>query len=227
MAADYLHEIILRILEGYILLLPICLTAYENCLGCRAFRNWMWRIFVCSDSCSSCESVTKCKLVARFLGWMNGIPAVPVICTSQLVQKTFLYFSYRFAFTCSCGMLDQVKSYYGISRNLLIKFKDDMIDETLMLAQLLSSEAAISSMLDMSTRSLPGNHGLPLQQVLPLSPFHHIWILLLSFPRRLEMTGPGAEFSVFITYLKTEEFFPLFAGPSGHTTSNGGRSEQR
>ncbi|XP_023527647.1 uncharacterized protein LOC111790815 [Cucurbita pepo subsp. pepo] len=60
-----------------------------------------------------------------------------------------------------------VKSYYGISRNLLIKFKDDMIDETLMLAQLLSSEAAISSMLDMSTRSLPGNHGLPLQQALP------------------------------------------------------------
>ncbi|GMI67561.1 hypothetical protein like AT5G47860 [Hibiscus trionum] len=60
-----------------------------------------------------------------------------------------------------------IKSYYGISRNLLIKFKDDTIDETPNLAQVLSSEAAISSMLDMSIRSLPGDHGLPLQQALP------------------------------------------------------------
>ncbi|KAJ6703283.1 hypothetical protein OIU85_029272 [Salix viminalis] len=60
-----------------------------------------------------------------------------------------------------------IKSYYGISRNLLIKFKDDAIDETPMLAQVLSSEAAISSMLDMSIRMLPGDHGLPLQQVFP------------------------------------------------------------
>ncbi|XP_022152399.1 uncharacterized protein LOC111020134 [Momordica charantia] len=60
-----------------------------------------------------------------------------------------------------------IKSYYGISRNLLVKFKDDTIDETPILAQLLSSESAISSMLDMSTRSLPGDHGLPLQQALP------------------------------------------------------------
>ncbi|WVZ85514.1 hypothetical protein U9M48_032435 [Paspalum notatum var. saurae] len=60
-----------------------------------------------------------------------------------------------------------IKSYYGVSRNLLIKFKDDQIDETSTLAQVLSSEAAISSLLDMSIRSLPGDHGLPLQQVLP------------------------------------------------------------
>ncbi|KAG2481113.1 uncharacterized protein LOC120694364 isoform X2 [Panicum virgatum] len=60
-----------------------------------------------------------------------------------------------------------IKSYYGVSRNLLIKFKDDQIDETSILAQVLSSEAAISSLLDMSIRSLPGDHGLPLQQVLP------------------------------------------------------------
>jgi hypothetical protein len=59
----------------------------------------------------------------------------------------------------------QIRSYYGISRNLLIKFKDDQIDETSILAQVLSSEAAISSLLDMSIRSLPGDHGLPLQQV--------------------------------------------------------------
>ncbi|KAI3467857.1 hypothetical protein Pfo_024520 [Paulownia fortunei] len=60
-----------------------------------------------------------------------------------------------------------IRSYYGISRNLLIKFKDDTIDETSTLAQVLSSESAISSMLDMSIRLLPGDHGLPLQQVLP------------------------------------------------------------
>ncbi|KAJ4840155.1 hypothetical protein Tsubulata_000239 [Turnera subulata] len=60
-----------------------------------------------------------------------------------------------------------IKSYYGISRNLLIKFQDDTIDETPTLAQVLSSESAISSMLDMSIRKLPGDHGLPLQQALP------------------------------------------------------------
>ncbi|KAK3228968.1 hypothetical protein Dsin_000849 [Dipteronia sinensis] len=60
-----------------------------------------------------------------------------------------------------------IRSYYGISRNLLIKFKDDAIDETSTLAQVLSSESAISSMLDMSIRFLPGDHGLPLQQALP------------------------------------------------------------
>ncbi|KAF8408543.1 hypothetical protein HHK36_007699 [Tetracentron sinense] len=60
-----------------------------------------------------------------------------------------------------------IKSYYGISRNLLIKFKDDTIDETSTLAQFLSADSAISSQLDMSIRSLPGDHGLPLQQALP------------------------------------------------------------
>ncbi|OMP10850.1 hypothetical protein COLO4_04222 [Corchorus olitorius] len=60
-----------------------------------------------------------------------------------------------------------IKSYYGISRNLLIKFKDDTIDETPKLAQVLSSESAISSLLDMSIRLLPGDHALPLQQALP------------------------------------------------------------
>ncbi|KAL6188343.1 hypothetical protein ACLB2K_039736 [Fragaria x ananassa] len=60
-----------------------------------------------------------------------------------------------------------IKSYYGISRNLLVRFKDDTIDETSILAQVLSSDSAISSMLDMSTRLLPGDHALPLQQALP------------------------------------------------------------
>lgn len=60
----------------------------------------------------------------------------------------------------------QIRSYYGISRNLLIKFQDDSIDETSILAQVLGVESSISSKLDMSIRTLPGDHGLPLQQVL-------------------------------------------------------------
>ncbi|CAN4113855.1 unnamed protein product [Withania somnifera] len=60
-----------------------------------------------------------------------------------------------------------IRSYYGNSRNLLVKFKDDTIDETSALAQVLSSGSAISSMLDMSLRTLPGDHALPLQQALP------------------------------------------------------------
>ncbi|XP_038987689.1 uncharacterized protein LOC103714604 [Phoenix dactylifera] len=63
-----------------------------------------------------------------------------------------------------------IRSYYGISRNLLIKFKDDTIDETSTLEQVLSSKSAISSLLDMSIRSIPGDHGLPLQQVFPDAP---------------------------------------------------------
>lgn len=60
-----------------------------------------------------------------------------------------------------------IKSYYGIPRNLLVKFKDDLIDETPTLAQVLSTDSAISSILDLSIRMLPGDHGLPLQQALP------------------------------------------------------------
>ncbi|KAG6506806.1 hypothetical protein ZIOFF_032136 [Zingiber officinale] len=61
----------------------------------------------------------------------------------------------------------EIKSYYGVSRNLLIKFDNDTIDETPTLSQLLSGGSAISSQLDMSVRLLPGDHGLPLQQILP------------------------------------------------------------
>ncbi|KAL6003668.1 hypothetical protein ACLOJK_023902 [Asimina triloba] len=62
-------------------------------------------------------------------------------------------------------MFTLIKSYYGISRNLLVKFKDDSIDETPTLADVLSSDSAIGSMLDMTVRTLPGDHGLPLQQM--------------------------------------------------------------
>lgn len=81
-----------------------------------------------------------------------------------------------------------IKSYYGISRNLLIKFKDDSIDETSTLAQVLSSESAISSMLDMSIRLLPGDHGLPLQQALPDVP-----------PAMADAVNRGSEFLTNLT----------------------------
>ncbi|XP_012088659.1 uncharacterized protein LOC105647254 isoform X1 [Jatropha curcas] len=81
-----------------------------------------------------------------------------------------------------------IKSYYGISRNLLIKFKDDGIDETSTLAQVLSSESAISSMLDMSIRLLPGDHGLPLQQALPDVP-----------PAMADAVNRGSEFLANMT----------------------------
>lgn len=81
-----------------------------------------------------------------------------------------------------------IRAYYGISRNLLIKFKDDTIDETPRLAQVLSSESSISSMLDMSIRSLPGDHGLPLQQVLPDVP-----------PAMADAVNRGGEFLATLT----------------------------
>ncbi|XP_057493906.1 uncharacterized protein LOC130779323 isoform X2 [Actinidia eriantha] len=80
-----------------------------------------------------------------------------------------------------------IKSYYGISRNLLIKFKDDTIDETSALAQVLT-DSAISSMLDMSIRSLPGDHGLPLQQALPNVP-----------PAMADAVNRGGEFLANLT----------------------------
>ncbi|KAG7536969.1 Alpha/Beta hydrolase fold [Arabidopsis suecica] len=76
-----------------------------------------------------------------------------------------------------------IRSYYGISRNLLIKFEDDSIDETSILAQVLGVESSISSKLDMSIRTLPGDHGLPLQQALPDVP-----------PGMAEAVNRGSEF---------------------------------
>lgn len=81
-----------------------------------------------------------------------------------------------------------IKSYYGISRNLLVKFKDDTIDETTYLAQLLSSDSAISSMLDMSIRLLPGDHGLPLTQGFPDVP-----------PAMADAVNRGSEFFTSLT----------------------------
>ena len=60
-----------------------------------------------------------------------------------------------------------VRQYYGVNRNMLIKFRDDSIDETPELAQLLQTKSAISGTLDLTVKSLSGDHIRPLQQSLP------------------------------------------------------------
>jgi len=59
----------------------------------------------------------------------------------------------------------QIKAYYGVKRNLLIKFKDDSIDETPRLAQILAQKSAVSAFLDLTLRALPGDHSRPCLQV--------------------------------------------------------------
>lgn len=63
-----------------------------------------------------------------------------------------------------------IKTYYGVRRNLLIKFQNDSIDETPRLAQTLAQKSAVSSFLDLSVRTLPGDHATPCLQVFPEVP---------------------------------------------------------
>lgn len=51
----------------------------------------------------------------------------------------------------------------GVPRNLLIKFVDDTLDETNGLSTILQASAVASS-LDMTTRTLPGDHMRPMQE---------------------------------------------------------------
>lgn len=59
----------------------------------------------------------------------------------------------------------KIKTYYGVRRNLLVKFQNDSIDETPRLAQTLAQKSAVSSFLDLSVRTLPGDHATPCLQV--------------------------------------------------------------
>ena len=43
-------------------------------------------------------------------------------------------------------------------RNLLLRFKDDSVDDTNSLAQLLQASPALAEVLDISVRTLPGGH---------------------------------------------------------------------
>lgn len=52
----------------------------------------------------------------------------------------------------------------GTPQNLAIKFVDDTIDETDRLTQLLQNDAAVAATLNLTVRSLPGDHVRPLRQ---------------------------------------------------------------
>eukprot|EP00897_Mesotaenium_endlicherianum_P006391 jgi/Mesen1/5780/ME000293S04933 len=60
-----------------------------------------------------------------------------------------------------------VKAYYGVRRNLLVRFQEDTIDETQELVDTLNRSSAP---LDLSLRTIPGSHARPLQQLVPEVP---------------------------------------------------------
>ncbi|KAG2486357.1 hypothetical protein HYH03_014938 [Edaphochlamys debaryana] len=57
-----------------------------------------------------------------------------------------------------------VRTYYGVSRNMLLRFRDDSLDDTNNLVQLLQSSSAVGEMLDLTVRTLPGDHLRPMHQ---------------------------------------------------------------
>jgi hypothetical protein len=60
-----------------------------------------------------------------------------------------------------------IRRYYGVRRNLLLRFTDDTIDETSGLAATLTDSSAIKESIDLSVRSLAGDHVRPLRQETP------------------------------------------------------------
>ena len=60
----------------------------------------------------------------------------------------------------------RVDSYLcaGVPHNLAIKFYDDTIDETDVLASMLENDCAIASTLKLTVLSLPGDHTRPIRQ---------------------------------------------------------------
>ncbi|GMH43493.1 hypothetical protein BSKO_11415 [Bryopsis sp. KO-2023] len=58
---------------------------------------------------------------------------------------------------------ERIRSYYGVPRNLLMKFTDDTLDESDGLASMLQV-SGIASILDMTVRTLPGDHMRPMQK---------------------------------------------------------------
>jgi len=57
-----------------------------------------------------------------------------------------------------------IKNGYSVPKNLLIRFKDDEIDETPQLASVLQSSAAASANLELTVKTMEGDHIRPLQQ---------------------------------------------------------------
>lgn len=54
----------------------------------------------------------------------------------------------------------------AVPRNLLLRFKDDSIDDSNTLAQVLQSSPTLGEVLDLSVRTLPGDHLRLMQQAL-------------------------------------------------------------
>jgi len=57
-----------------------------------------------------------------------------------------------------------MQTYYSVPRNLLLRFKDDNIDESNSLATILQNAPEVNEVLDLSVRTLPGDHLRPMQQ---------------------------------------------------------------
>ena len=57
-----------------------------------------------------------------------------------------------------------IRTYYCVQRNCLIKFRDDSIDETPTLANMLTNDSAISSRMDLAVKTIAGDHLRPLKQ---------------------------------------------------------------
>ncbi len=59
-----------------------------------------------------------------------------------------------------------IRQYYAVPRNLLLRFKNDSVDDSNALALVLQGSPAVSQMLDLSVRTVPGDHLRPMQQAL-------------------------------------------------------------
>lgn len=59
-----------------------------------------------------------------------------------------------------------IRTYYSVPRNLLLRFKEDSLDDTNTLAATLQGSPAVAEMLDLSVRTLPGDHLRPMHQAL-------------------------------------------------------------
>lgn len=60
-----------------------------------------------------------------------------------------------------------MRTYYAVACTLLVRFRDDGIDETAALAAILTDSAAAA---EVTVSALPGDHVRPLQQLVPPPP---------------------------------------------------------
>lgn len=59
-----------------------------------------------------------------------------------------------------------IKTYYAVPRVMLVRFTDDSIDNTNELAQLLQGSSPVAQQLNLTVRTLPGDHIRPMQQAI-------------------------------------------------------------